>query len=288
MNEYLAKPGSNSSPSDTLLRGMSLVIPLLTPTVLSLPALSRAYMSLTHHILSLHPSQLSRLDPQLFSALISSVVAGIRHHDTDVAGEALSSIRDLGVYHTAARRTVTGAHGAAPSPYSCLDLTPQFTAVPDLFFVLAKEVILCSLGGGDPPTGGTGRTTTSTASSGGGSSVVFATTLLPQASDALLSCIRADAAAFQRAAEAALGGVAGSHGGGLAARMAGELSELTGPVIVDVTGGFSSGSGVEVALTQDCAGGGWKASLVDRKVKALFASRFQTFVQRMRGALTVL
>jgi hypothetical protein len=259
---------SGGSPSsDTLLKGLSLLLPLLSPALLAFPRVSAAYMTVAAHIVSVHPTHTARLSPPLFAALINSLLAGAGHHEPEVAERALSAVRGLGLFHCGARE-----RGGA---YAALDLSAQLASAPALFHTLARAVLGLALGAGGAGGGAGGGNAgggAKGAGAGAGAGAALHPSLVNPAAEALLACICAEPSAFQGAAEALLGQHAGTHGAATAARLAGALTALT-TVHLDTP----QGGRAQVALT-----------LKDRRVRAAFEANFQVFVATMAGALTIL
>jgi hypothetical protein len=175
-----------------LLRGLAVVVPLMTPATLAFPRVAAAYLAVAAHVLSVHPAQAARLDARLFAALVAGLEAGLRHTDTDVVASALEAARGLASYHVAAR-----VKGGA---YAALDLGPQLAALPRLFQGLLRAVLALALAPGLP----------------------LAPPLVPPAAEALLACIAADGAAFAEVA----GELVGAHGA-MGGRVVAELTALT-------------------------------------------------------------
>ena len=270
---------SGAQSSDTVLKGLSLLLPLLSPTLLAYPRVSAAYMTVAAHIVSMHPTQAARLTPGLFSALIASLVAGLAHHDTEVVEQALSAVKGLGTFHSAAREA-----GGAGGALAALDLSAQLASAPQLFHTLAQAVLSLALGvgsGGSSSSsssgGGEGKSGGGGGNSARGASNALNPTLVSHAAEALLACICAEPAAFQGAAQAMLGAHAGTHGAALAGRLAAALTELTQVRVPSDGRAGSSAAKVQVPLT-----------LRNRLVREAFTANFQDFVTKMAGVLTIL
>ena len=184
----MASPVGSAQPSvdvpASVLAGLHAAIPLLTEELLRFPKLCRSYFALLAHMLEAYPAKVAALEPAAFATLMRTLEFGLAHADETIASESFAALAALAAFHHRETRGPGGTPAGGLGAHNARDssATARGGGILARFLNLSLNRLLfedASLSLAEP------------------------------AADALLPLMLCEREAFEGAANALLGGLAG-------------------------------------------------------------------------------
>jgi hypothetical protein len=147
---------------ECVVHGLTYLMPMMSAALLQFPKLATAYTNVVSELVSRHASQVSQLDPSLFSSFVASLEFGLRNALPEIVRTSMEAVTALAQFHSTSVR-----HG---HPGISAHLATDASIFPR--FIIA--VLAAVMGGSLTPR-----------------------ILLSPAADALLALIVADSSVFQ-------------------------------------------------------------------------------------------
>jgi hypothetical protein len=134
MSTVEGSPADNKAARDSMervvLRGLGVIVPRLTSSLLSRPELAREYTATLHRVVREFGSSVAKLPPAQFASFLANLDSAIDYHDLAVAKACLDALYSLLEFHVEGT-TADGGGG----------LHPQLVALPGAISGLPVRVL---------------------------------------------------------------------------------------------------------------------------------------------------